>query len=216
MHSNHVYEIKEQELSTEEILEKKLFHVFVFSLPRCGSSMMTHICELLGVRMVHTSEEKKYDYPQLGKEYHPNATGFYEVTRNMVQNYLKIAGTPYSGCKMIIPVDNIRFDLVKSIPSKVIMMERNPEEIRQSQNAFYSKGADIAYIRTCLAQEKVKLHEHKIDHVIVNYRDVIKNTQATIQMVKEFILSDKDIEEAVNFVNPDAYRFDADKITEGL
>ncbi|MFT7637582.1 MAG: hypothetical protein ACI9Y8_001359 [Candidatus Omnitrophota bacterium] len=215
-HIQSVYSVKREELSEEEIIERKLFNVFVFSLPRCGSSMMTHICELLGVNMIHTSEEKKHDYPQLGKDYHPNETGFYEVTQNMMQNYLKIAGTPYGGCKMIIPVDNIRFDLVKSLPSKVIMMERNPEEIRQSQNAFYSSGADIAYIRTALVQEKLKLKNHKIDHIIVNYRDVIKDTQATIQRVKDFILSDKDIKAAVDFVNPDAYRFDADKITEGL
>jgi len=34
----------------------RLYNVYVFGLPRSGTSMTTHVCELLGVKMVHTSE----------------------------------------------------------------------------------------------------------------------------------------------------------------
>ena len=217
LHSKLVYDIKLRELPEEEILKKKLFHVFVFGLPRTGTSMMTHICELLGVKMIHTSEENKDKRKNIPEgEYQPNATGFYEVTKDVWKNYLDIVATPYSGCKMIIPVNNFRLGLIQHLPSKVIMMEREPEEIRQSQNAMYAEDANIAYIRTALASEKVKLRENNIDHIVINYRDVIKNPRQEIQKIKEFILSDNDIEEAVKFVNPEAYRFDQDKITKGL
>lgn len=216
MESDTLYKIESYQLPQDEIIKKKLFKVFVFSLPRCGSSMMTHICELLGVNMVHDSEEKKRDYKHLGGEYHPNASGFYEITGNMMKNFLKILNTPYSGCKMIIPVTKYRLELVKMQPSKVIMMWRDPEEIRQSQIAFYRDEQDAGYLKTALVTEKMKLKHQNIDHIIVNYRDVIQNTRKEIQRIKEFIHSDKDIDEAVNFVNPNAYRFNKDHIVEGI
>ena len=216
MKTRSVYSVIKRDVSEEEIINQKLFNVFVFGLPRSGTSMMTHICELLGVKMFHTTEKKKREYKHLGAEYHPNATGFYEVTEDLLKHYFEIVGTPYSGCKMIIPVRRERFDLVKLVPAKVIMMWREPEEIRQSQNAFYAKNADLAYIRTALVQEKLKLKENNIDHIIVQYRDVIKNPHAEILKIKDFILSERDIDEAVSFVNPNAYRFDKDKIVEGV
>jgi hypothetical protein len=120
------------------------FNVFVFSLPRCGSSMMTGIVERLGVNMVYTSEDKdnrkkmrKQHKKRLG-EYVPNEH-FYEITENQFANWMKVMETPYAGCKVIIPVQGMRWEAVMHQPSKVIMMMRDPEEIRQSQEAFYSK-----------------------------------------------------------------------------
>lgn len=216
MHSRTLYKIEKYDLPEEEILAKNLFRVFVFGLPRSGTSMMTRICEILGVKMIHTSEEKKHDYAHLGGEYHPNETGFYEITKNILAHYMEIAATPYSGCKMIIPVTNHRLELVLMVPSKVILMWRDPEEIRQSQNAFYANNVDSAYFKTALVTQKLRLKELKIDHLIVEYRNVIQNPREEIQKVKEFIQSDRGIDEAVEFVNPEAYRFNRDKIVEGL
>ena len=179
--------------------------VFVFGLPRSGTSCMTHICELLGVKMVHTSEEKPHEYPHLG-EYHPNPKGFYEVTKNLFQNYVDIYNTPYSGCKMIVPVQGIRWDVVNSRPSKVIFMVREPEEIKDSQEAFYSKESDLAYIRTALVQQRLWLKETKIPFLEVNHRDLMLNTETTVQAVKEFIGSTAPIEPCVDFVDPSLYR----------
>ena len=87
---------------------------------------------------------------------------------------------------------------------------------RESQNAFYAKNADEAFLRTALVQEKMKLEKQKIDFIIVHYRDVIKDPEKEIRRVKEFIVSDAAIDKAVQFVNPGAYRFDRDKIVAGL
>jgi len=216
MKTKTVYEIKKYELSEEQIIREKLFHVFVFGLPRSGTSMMTHILELLGVKIFHTSEEKKRDYNHLGAEYHPNETGFFEITHDMLEHYLEIMNTPYSGCKMIIPVSNYRLEIVRMIPSKIIMMIRDPEEIRQSQNAFYSQDSNLEHLRSALVHEEVKLERLGLDFMMVDYRDVIDNPQKKVEQVKEFIHSDRDIEEAVRSVNPQAYRFDTDKITQSL
>jgi hypothetical protein len=166
---------------------------------------MTHICELLGVKMIHTSEEKPHEYPHLG-EYHPNPTGFYEVTKNLFQNYVDIYQTPYSGCKMIVPVQGIRWDVVKSKPSKVIFMVRDTREIKDSQEAFYSKESDEAYLRTALVSQRMWLKEANIPYLEVNHRDLMLNTEDTVKAVREFIGSDAPIEPCLEFVDPSLYR----------
>lgn len=184
---------------------KPNFRVFVFGLPRSGTSLMTHLCELLGVKMIHTSEEKPHEYPHLG-EYHPNPTGFYEVTKNLFQNYVQIYQTPYSGCKMIVPVNGFRWDVVKSAPAKVIFMIRDTKEIKESQEAFYSKESDEAYLRTALVSQRMWLKESGIDFIEVNYRDVVTDSKATVKRIKEFIQSKKPIKPCLEFINPSLYR----------
>jgi hypothetical protein len=205
-----LFNIQRFELPDDYVEKNRLFNVFVLGLPRSGTSMMTHICELLGVKMIHTTEEKKEEHDKRYKEkfgeYHPNPNGFFEIADSPLEHFLEIATTPYSGCKMIIPVMGTRWELIRMLPSKVIMMERKPEEIKESQEAFYSTESDLAYIRTALASEKLKLRQSNTDHLIVNYNDVVENPEENIQRIKDFIKSDRDITEAVNFVSPEFYR----------
>jgi hypothetical protein len=203
------------------------FNVFVFSLPRCGSSMMTGIVERLGVNMVYTSEDKdnrkkmrKQHKKRLG-EYVPNEH-FYEITENQFANWMKVMETPYAGCKVIIPVQGMRWEAVMHQPSKVIMMMRDPEEIRQSQEAFYSKKTDIAYLRTAIVTEQLKLEKVKednpdtFDFIQVQYRDVLADPKKEIKKIAEFIEAPNRITRAVNSVNKKANRFKKEDLIEGI
>ena len=182
--------------------------VFVFGLPRSGTSCMTHICELLDVKMFHTSEEKPHEYPHLG-EYHPNPKGFYEVTKNVFRNYVDIYNTPYSGCKMIVPVTGIRWDVVKSKPSRVIFMTRDPQEIKDSQEAFYSCESDLAYIRTAIVSQRIALRDAEIPFLEINHRDLMTNTKSTVSAVRDFLGSQAPLEPCIKFVDPSLYRHKA-------
>jgi hypothetical protein len=51
--------IQKRELTKKEIEEQRLFNVFVFGLPRSGTSMMSGILERLGVNFIHTSDTEK-------------------------------------------------------------------------------------------------------------------------------------------------------------
>jgi hypothetical protein len=214
--NDRVYTISSKRVHPYKIEQDRLFNVFVFGLPRSGTSMTTHICELLGVKMIHTSDETTRDYAHLGEDYHPNPHGFFEITKDLMKNYMKIAGTPYSGCKMIIPVQGMRLSFVKELPSKVIMTWRDPEEIKQSQEAFYSRASNKALLRTQLAEQKVTLQKAKIDFMIVRYEDVVNNPEEEIQKIKEFINSDADISKAVESVKPSSHRFNNKDITVGV
>lgn len=203
------------------------FNVFVFSLPRCGSSMMTGIVERLGVNMVYTSEDKdkranmKKRYKKTLGEYVPNEH-FYEIVDNQFANWMKVMKTKYAGCKVIIPVNGMRWEAVCHQPAKVIMMMRDPEEIRQSQEAFYSKKTDIAYLRTAIVTEQLKLEKMKetfptkFDFIQVQYQDVLADPKSEIKKIAEFIQAPNRITRAVNSVNKKANRFKKDEITVGI
>jgi hypothetical protein len=188
------------------------FNVFVFSLPRY---------------MVYTSEDKdnrkkmrKQHKKRLG-EYVPNEH-FYEITENQFANWMKVMETPYAGCKVIIPVQGMRWEAVMHQPSKVIMMMRDPEEIRQSQEAFYSKKTDIAYLRTAIVTEQLKLEKVKednpdtFDFIQVQYQDVLADPKKEIKKIAEFIEAPNRITRAVNSVNKKANRFKREDLIEGI
>jgi len=229
--------------------DKPEFNVFVFSLPRCGSSMMTGIIEQLGVNMVYTSEDeaevarRKENYQKRLGKYVPNES-FYEITQNQWECWQKVCETPYAGCKVIIPVNGMRWEAVVSKPAKVIMMRRDPEEIRQSQEAFYKKarvpmpGEDDdpaemarAYLRTMIAQTEVMLQTRKdasnnarfgngdvppFDFMVVDYRSVLEETEKKIGEVARFIEAPNDIWNAVHTVDPSKIRFKGEELDEDI
>jgi len=209
----------------ESVIENlRLFNVYVFGLPRSGTSMTTHVLELLGIKMVHTSEEEEQkergdrQYKKNFGEYHPNETGFYEVTKNYFTNYNEIHETPFSGCKMIIPVNHQRFNAVLHTPCKVIMTWREPEEIRQSQMAYYRRGRniDIGTIRTLLVEEKLKLEKNNIPYIIADYNKLINNPREEIIKIAKFIHAPRHVCDAVDFVNPKQNRFKKEELVDGL
>ena len=211
-----LYSISKHEASDEQTEKDRLFKVFVLGLPRSRTSLMTSICQTLGVNMIHTTENKKDEYDKRYKEkfgeYHPNESGFFEIGENFLEHYLEIIDKPYSGCKMIIPVVGLRLDIIKLIPSKVIMMWRDPKEIKESQEAFYSNDSDESYLRTALATQKVNLEKSGVDFMVCHYEKLVNDSYREIYSVSDFILSDKGHKEAVALVDPEKHRFRKEEI----
>ena len=66
---------------------------------------------------------------------------FHEITQGCFwEEYHHIFHTPYSGCKIVGVPRKVDWDLICSVPAKVILMCRSAEEIRQSQEASYRKA----------------------------------------------------------------------------
>ena len=218
---NVIRSIKIEELDEETIERERLFNVYVFGLARSGTSMLTKILELLGVNMVYTSEDEREKMDERYKkkfgDYHPNETGFYEITKEPLLNFFHILSKPYSGCKMIIPVTGFRWNLVKTFSSKVIIAKRDLEEIRQSQMAFYrNDNIETTTIASLWINEEVRLKDNNIEFKEVWYNNILKDPEGEIQKIKKFINSDKDIVDAVSFVNPDQNRFKKDQLIKGI
>lgn len=217
-----IIDIKFDQIDEETIERERLFHVYLFGLPRSGTSLTTHILEMLGVNMIYTSEDDKEKTDERFKKkygnYHANLDGFFEITRNQFTNYCKVLSKPYSGCKMIIPVQGIRWEIVREYPSKVIFMTRDVEEIRQSQEAYYAQegSVDIAYLRSALATQRVNLRNHKIDFIEINYNELLINTREMVTQIRDFINSYFEVEEAVKLVDPNKNRFKREQLIAGL
>ena len=97
-------------------------------------------------------------------------------------------------------------------------MWRDPEEIRQSQRAYYkfNQPVDVALLRTSSITEKVKLKADGIDFIIVHYRDVLNNPRKEIMRVKKFINSPNTINKALQSVKPKENRFKKEELISGL
>ena len=212
-----VYRVTHKNYSDVDIFERRLFNVYVMGLPRSGTSMMTHCVRLLGVNIVETSESTEVKaqqdkrYKENFGEYHPNSEGFFEITTDITSNLLSIFRQPYSGCKMIIPVNGLRFDLVKASPSRVIVMLRKPENIKASQEAFYSKRTNLAFVRTALVEQQRWLKKAEVPFLPVRYEEVLEDPRKELEKITAFINSPRSIAEAVRSVNPDMCRFSSNE-----
>jgi hypothetical protein len=216
-----ILDINFKDVDDETIERDRLFNVYLLGLPRSGTSMTTKILEMLGVNMIYTSEDNKEERDEIFKrrygKYHANPNGFFEITRNPFTNYLKVLSKPYSGCKIIIPVRGIGWELITLYPAKVIFMTRDVEEIRQSQMAYYAtRDVDIAYLQGALVEQRLNLREHSIAFLEVNYNELLIDKVNIIQQIKEFIHSDKSIDEAVATIQPKQNRFKVEELTSGL
>jgi hypothetical protein len=196
--------------------------------------MMTGVIERLGVKMVYTTEDPEQRakmqerYRKKFGEYVPNER-FYEIANNQFQHWMDIANTPYSGCKVIIPVAGMRWEAVCARPAKVIMMERNPAEIRQSQEAFYKKArAEYTgkgegpkmepwqyaeeFLRTHIAQTKVMLEARKGRSNAARFTDKPEEVPPFDYMVVGYrdVLEDpkKKVGEIARFIQADEDRVD--------
>jgi hypothetical protein len=224
--------ISKENLFRWTINRRRMFNVFVLGLPRSGTSMMMGIIERLGVNVIQTSDtpeklakRNEQERKRYGDKYQMNPDGFYEITDSVLAHFLEILSTDYAGCKMIIPVTRLRFELLKYQPCKVIQMWRDPEEIRQSQQASYKGDAvqteteaeiERVKIRTLLVQQKVALENAGIEVLHVQYQDVLADKEREIKRVARFIRAPKNIEEAVAWVNPGKNRFKKDRLEVGI
>ena len=159
-------------------------NVFVFSLPRCGSSLMVRVLEQLGANMVHTSEEpqarEQRDRQHKARfgEFEMNPQ-FCEIGRGrQLECYQEILAAPFSGCKFILPacLSGIPWQVVTQQPAKVLLMWRDPAEIWDSQQRCYIRvrapqlcvedeqeqaSVQRAYYATTLAQAELQLRDQR-------------------------------------------------------
>jgi hypothetical protein len=188
----------------------------VSGFPRTGTSMMMRCLEAGGLTPAFSSDRER-GFMTLGDDhYHPNQGGFHEVR---LAEYGS-PGFPLDYQDRLIKVLAWGLDSMAANPGgyRIVLMLRDPEEIRQSYEAAFGKGFNLPpdYWRRMEAVE-ARMRNRKDVHAVsvFAYRSVVGDPRfAFDQLAAEgWPVA---VEAAVNVVDPAQCRFRKEWLVEGI
>jgi hypothetical protein len=183
---------------------------------RTGSSMMMKALETGGMDTEYKQSRDEMKDHFADEHYDPNIGGLYELER---QDY-RAFGFPrkYKG-KLIKALNTgIPRMTVMSSGIRVVFMRRDPEEIRQSYDAFFNKQLqNINHIeRTMdLIIEQIKNRKDVISMDVFWYREVVNNPSYYFQLLRNHGWP-IDIDKAASVIDPKYCRFKKENLTIGV
>lgn len=158
--------------------------VIVSGLPRSGTSMMMQLLEAGGID-VFTDNERKADIS--------NPKGYYE--HNGIKNLAKNNQCIYDADGKVVKViaQLLQF-LPGNMDYKIIFMQRDIQEIMESQQKMLGKDSNVfpvaiaeAFKKELLKLEKWLPLQPNIEVLFVNYKDVIQSPDKQIAQVADFL-----------------------------
>jgi len=179
---------------------------------RTGTSMMMKALEAGGLEAAFNPSRNEMNKEFGDKDYKPNVGGFYELERreynqpNFPRMYEgKLLKCLWGGLTKFVVGDY-----------KVVFMKRDPEEIRQSYEAFFGGQAPPSLKRYDeIMKESIAMLLNRKDTqlIILNYRDVLENPRKEFEKLKDWSI---DIEKCVEVVSPELCRFKIEELTVGI
>ena len=195
------------------MLNKKTTYI-VSGYMRTGTSMMMQALEAGGLKTAFNPIRNKMNKQHGDKDYKPNPGGFYELSRKEYSQYGfprmyqgKLIKCLWGGLWKFFPGDYL-----------IVFMRRDPEEIRQSYEAFFDQPPPPSFknfkdiTKDTLEYIKVRKDMQVLE---INYRDVIDNPKKIFTQIKKFGFP-ININKATKVVDPTQYRFQLDKLTKGI
>lgn len=181
---------------------------------RTGTSMMMQGLEAGGLEAAFNPIRDKMNDQYGDEHYKPNPGGFYEFHRKEFKQY----GFPrmYPG-KLIkclfgglwkFPVDDY----------KIVFMMRDPEEIRQSFEAFFgNKMSGLPEKYSTIMQDAIDMLNNRKDTAldVFQYREVVTDSLKHFSLLAEHGWP-IDVQKAVDTVNPKLCRFRREILTDGI
>lgn len=184
----------------------------VSGFPRTGTSMMMQCLSAGGLIPAYAEHRERLN-KHGDAHYKPNRGGFYEVGLDQYGS----PGWPLQYQGRLIKVMCWGLDSMSVNPDRyrVVLMMRDPEEIRQSYDAAFGQRANVPpdyWARMeCLA-ERMR-NRRDVEAVgVFRYREVVDNPADAFAKVDWPI----DCEAAAAAVKPDQCRFRRELLTEGI
>jgi len=179
----------------------------VSGLPRSGTSMMMRMIDAGGIKAL-TDDVRKAD------EDNPRGYFEYEPVKRTKEDpsWLEQAGG-----RVVKMVYRLLYDLPADRHYRVIFMERNLEEVVASQDVMLSRrGRDsgglskeklIGIFQKQLAEFKDWVaRQPNFEILYVSYNDTLKNADATVQRVNQFLGGNLNTAAMRQVIEPDLYR----------
>lgn len=181
---------------------------------RTGTSMMMKALEAGGLETAFNPVRDKMNEQHGDDDYKPNVGGFYELHRTEYRQ----DGFPrmYQGKLLKCLWGGLQKFVVGNY--KVVFMMRDPEEIRQSFEAFFNGQAPPTLEKyNEIMKDTIDMLKNRKDTqlTILKYRDVINNPRKEFQKLRD-VGWEIDIDKCVSIVKPDLCRFKIENLTVGI
>lgn len=179
---------------------------------------MMRALEAGGMTVASSSERDQMAAVHADEHYQPNPDSkLYEVPLREYGN----VGFPLAYQDKLIKVMLWGLDSLAVNPDgyRVVIMRRDPEEIRQSYEAFFGHPLRHPWMaeyeqRIRRAQRMLYNRSDVYSATVLNYRDLIDNPLSTFNELYE--LMEFDIDKAAATIKPDLYRFRRERLTVGI
>jgi hypothetical protein len=179
--------------------------IVVSGLPRSGTSLMMQMLHRGGIPVM-TDERRTADID--------NPAGYFEfeAVKNLREDSSWIPSARGKAVKMI---SMLLYDLPVGEHYRILFMERNPEEVIQSQEKMLRRlNQPVAPREEML--EAFRLHLSRLAAVIaarndvtllrVPYRKLVESPQEGVERISSFLGGVPDVTAMVEAVNPELYR----------
>lgn len=183
---------------------------------RSGTSMMMHALAAGGLEAAFDAERDTRMNDRWGDgDYLPNPNGFYELAREDYQD--EDFPTQYEG-KLIKCLWGGMLRLKPGGDYRIVFMRRDPEEIRQSYEAFFDKSAPAVVQQYDRVMERITgiLEQRRdVNLTVIRY----ENLMAEPLPYFEYLARSGwpiDATEAASIPDPDLYRFRLDQLDQGV
>lgn len=182
----------------------------VTGLPRSGTSMMMQCLESGGMAVVRSDKRDAVLRNNSDAVYRMNPVSLYEPTGMMSPAFPR----EHKGkaVKIVVPV--VRRIAAYQGGYRVVMMRRDPEEIRQSMEAAFEGHATVAQLEAEAVEARDVLRQRRdVRNLIeLQYDDVLANPASALASLGWPI----DVRQAALCVAPSLKRFDRPKLVVGL
>ncbi|MBN2262852.1 MAG: tetratricopeptide repeat protein, partial [Prolixibacteraceae bacterium] len=181
--------------------------IVVSGLPRSGTSMMMQLLDAAGVP-IYTDEKRKPD--------NSNPQGYFEhdKVKQLIRNNAWMEEATGKAVKIVVP---LLYKIPAAFTYKVIFMERNLDEIIESQHQMLiesSKMKNDTYAVQIENSFKKQLHEFEAwkkrnpnaEVLNINYNEAIDKKAETVSKVFGFLNIDANQETLANIIDKNLYR----------
>ena len=179
---------------------------------RSGTSMMMKALSEGGLDPVMNLKRNELNIKFGDEHFTPNKGGFYELERNQMQQF--DFPRPYEGKLIKVLYGGLRF--LAPGDYKIVLMLRNPEEIRQSYHAFFSSDVTFNQYDNNIQQTKELIQVRTDFHATeLNYRDVVDNPKEAFNLLASNGWP-IDVDRATAVVDPELCRFKLEELEIGI
>ena len=184
----------------------------VSGMIRCGTSMMMYGGETGGLEVLKSPERDVWATKFRDKQYDPNSKGLFELLPGP-RKRLVMDPAPHAGKLVKVLYNSVLH--FRAGDYRIVFMEREYEEIRQSFLAFFNKPIRLTETQYHCAMTYTKgiLRQRRdVDLVEWQYRDVVENAVAAFGSLDWPI----DVSAAASVVDPTQCRYRVENLTVGV